>query len=156
MTATPYPAILLATADELDETARDTEIERPDLTADLTAVAAWMRDLAASPGRFSDGYHTMDELYEYRLLYHAHAARGWHAAGIPVVRSHRHSDGSEPFGGGWFIVVAQLPTGQVSNHYPLKDWSLFHGIPEAERPPAYDGHTPHDAAQRLRAHLEIP
>lgn len=102
------------------------------------------------PTQLTDGYHTMAELYDYRLLYHAHAARGWHAAGIPVVRSLRHSDGTLPFDGGMFIVVATLPTGQVSNHYPLRDWALFDGIPEASRPPAYDGHTPQDAATRLR------
>jgi len=61
-----------------------------------------------------DEYHTMEELYEYRLLYNAHAARGWLAIGVPVVKSWKHSDGEPCFGGGWFIVVAQLSTGQVS------------------------------------------
>ena len=72
-----------------------------------------------------DEYHTLEELYEYRMLYNAHAAQGWLSAGIPVTKSWHHSDGEECFGGGWFIVTAQLPTGQVSNHYPAKDWDLF-------------------------------
>ena len=46
----------------------------------------------------SDEYHTMDELYEYRMLYNGHSARGWRAAGIPVVKSWRHSDGEPCFG----------------------------------------------------------
>jgi len=29
------------------------------------------------------------------------------------------------FGGGWFLVVAVLPTGQISNHYELKHWDLL-------------------------------
>lgn len=34
-----------------------------------------------------------------------------------VHKSYRHADGELCFGGGWFIVMANLPTGQVSNHY---------------------------------------
>jgi len=111
-----------------------------------------LRELLAS-GEASDGYHTHRELYEYRMLYNAHAARGWLAAGIPVVRSWRHSDGELCFGGGWFIVSADLPTGQVSNHYMAACWDLFSEIPEVDLPPEYDGHTPSDVAERLRAAL---
>jgi hypothetical protein len=104
-------------------------------------------------GEASDGYHTHRELYEYRMLYNAHAAHGWVSAGVPVVKSRRHSDGEPCFGGGWFIVVAELPTGQVSNHYRDEHWDLFN-VPEAEIPPVYDGHTPADAATRLRSALQ--
>lgn len=107
-------------------------------------------DLVA--GEASDGYHTHRELYDYRMLYNAHAAHGWVASGIPVVKSWRHSDGEECFGGGWFIVVATLPIGQVSNHYKAEHWGLF-AVPEVDLPPEYDGHTPQDAADRLRAAL---
>lgn len=99
-----------------------------------------------------DGYHTHAELYRYRMLYNAHAAKGWLAAGVPVVKSWRHSDGVECFGGGWFIVTATLPSGQVSNHYEAADWDLFH-VPEVDRAPEWDGHTPADAADRLAADL---
>lgn len=104
--------------------------------------------------QISDGYHTFEELYEYRMLYNAHAASGWVAKGYPVVKSWRHSDGEECFGGGWFIVTAQLPTGQVSNHYPEEDWDLF-DVPEMETAPEWDGHTPQDAARRLHEALMI-
>jgi hypothetical protein len=103
-------------------------------------------------GETSDGYHTFNELYEYRMLYNAHAAHGWLAAGIPVVKSWRHSDGEKCFGGGWFIVSAHLPTGQVSNHYEAGYWDMFQ-VPEVDLPPEYDGHTPKDAAVRLRKAL---
>lgn len=95
-----------------------------------------------------DEHHTMEELYRYRMLYNAHAARGWAAAGIPVVKSMNHHDGEPVFGAGWFIVTAQLPTGQVSNHYREEDWDLF-AVPEVERPPEWDGHTPAQAEERL-------
>jgi hypothetical protein len=100
-----------------------------------------------------DEYHTMAELYEYRMLYNAHAAAGWLAAGHYVVKSWRHSDGELCFGGGWFVVVALLPTGQVTNHYEAQHWDLFNVPEPLSLPPAYDGHTPAEAADRLRAAL---
>lgn len=103
-------------------------------------------------GEASDGYHTHNELYRYRMLYNAHATVGWVAQGIPVVKSWRHADGELCFGGGWFIVTATLPTGQVSNHYEAKHWDLF-DVPEVVLPPVWDGHTPEDAADRLEAAL---
>ena len=104
-------------------------------------------------GEASDGYHTHNELYEYRTLYHAHAARAWMLDGVEVTKSRRHADGELCFGGGWFIVTAQLPTGQVTNHYPERDWPLF-DVPEVERPTEWDGHTPQEAAARIRAALD--
>ena len=80
-------------------------------------------------GEVSDGYHTFNELYYYRMLYNAAffnlLPKEW------VHKSKRHHTGEECFGGGWFVVMANLPTGQISNHYELKDWDLFQ-IPEKE------------------------
>jgi hypothetical protein len=105
-------------------------------------------------GGVSDGHHTFDELYEFRKLYNA-GLFGLLAAVVGnnyVVKSKYHSDGEECFGGGWFIVVAELPTGQISNHYKLEDWDLFK-IPAVERPPEYDGHTSKDTVERLKKWL---
>lgn len=87
----------------------------------------------------SDGYHTFAELYEYRMLYNALAAN---AMPDKAMKCWRHSDGELCFGGGWFVVVLTLPTGQVTNHY----------VPAVEHTdlPPYDGHTPAKAAERLR------
>ena len=98
----------------------------------------------------SDGYHTFAELYEYRLLYNALAAN---AMPERAVKSWKHSDGEPCFGGGWFVVVLDLPTGQVSNHYEADAWDLFH-IPEVPTAPEWDGHTPQDAADRMRRALQ--
>lgn len=104
-------------------------------------------------GNISDGYHTFNELYEYRLLYNASMFNELAKQGLyDVHKSKRHSDGEECFGGGWFIVQAQLPTGQISNHYEMKDWDLFQ-IPEKEKANIWDGHTPQDVAKRLRDFL---
>jgi len=103
---------------------------------------------ATNIGEVSDGFHTFNELYEYRMLYNAHAVKAW----TNVVKSLRHHDGELCFGGGWFIVTAQLPTGQVSNHYRVEHWDLF-DVPEVETAPEWDGHSPAQAAQRLREAL---
>ena len=102
-------------------------------------------------GEVSDGYHTFNELYYYRMLYNAAffnlLPKEW------VHKSKRHHTGEECFGGGWFIVMANLPTGQISNHYELKDWDLFQ-VPEKEFADEWDGHTPQEAAERLYKYLQ--
>lgn len=131
---------------------RDTLSRHEKERLDLARAVADQHEVLKS-GEASDGYHTHNELYEYRMLYHAHAVRHWLALGYPVTKSWNHSDGEPCFGGGWFIVTAQLPTGQVSNHYKADDWKLF-DVPEVERPDEWDGHTPQEAADRIRAALE--
>lgn len=109
-----------------------------------------------APGTTSDGHHTFEELYAYRAAFHA--AFAWELANDGfhrLVKSWRHHDGTECFGGGWFIVIGDLPNdhGQISNHYPAADWDLFH-VPEVDRAPAWDGHTPAEALERIRTYLE--
>ena len=105
-------------------------------------------------GDVSDGYHTFNELYEYRLLYNASMFNELAKQGLyDVHKSKRHSDGEVPFGdSNWFIVMAELPTGQISNHYEMRDWDLFQ-IPEKEKANVWDGHTPKDVAERIRRFL---
>jgi hypothetical protein len=97
----------------------------------------------------SDGFHTFKELYEFRLLYNAALFSEWAQHGLyDVHKSWRHHDGEYPFGGDWFVVMAQLPTGQISNHYPAKDWDLFK-VPTRGKAAVWDGHTAKDVAKRL-------
>ena len=105
-------------------------------------------------GEFSDGYHTFNELYEFRKLYNALLFNEWAKnEEVEVYKSKRHYDNKECFGGGWFIVVAMLPSGQISNHYELKDWDLF-DIPEYEKSKyEFDGHTPEDVRVRMISFL---
>lgn len=105
-------------------------------------------------GKISDGYHTFNELYEFRKLYNAALFNEWAKQGLyDVHKSTKHHDGQECFGGGWFIVMATLPTGQISNHYELKDWDLFRCREQAVAN-VWDGHTAQDVAQRLLALLQ--
>lgn len=100
----------------------------------------------------SDGHHTFNELYHYRMLYNAIACRAWLKEGHTVVKSWNHHDGEPCLGGGMFVVQAELPTGQVSNHYKAEYWDLF-DVPAIELPTVYDGHTPAIAAARMLEYL---
>lgn len=125
-------------------------------------------------GKFSDGAHTFDELYRIRATYNAVLFNEWGEKHIKVTeyskkgeevfhrefeeikpkydvhKSLKHHDGELCFGGGWFIVVAILPTGQISNHYPIEEWDMFK-IPEVEKAKyEFDGHTSEDVINRLK------
>lgn len=119
-----------------------------------------------------DGYHTFGELYDIRKAYNVALFNEWgnlnttrrfrddtqfdgigSETGIKynVHKSLKHFDGELCFGGGWFIVVAVLPTGQISNHYKIEDWDLFQ-IPTFEKALfEFDGHTTQDVINRLLA-----
>ena len=122
-----------------------------ELTEDaVRSVVEWTNPVTAET---SDWHHTFAELYRYRMLYNAALFNEWaRDYRYDVHKSERHHDGEECFGGGWFIVVAQLPTGQISNHYPMSDWYRFR-VPEFPLAAEWDGHTPEQAAQRLEAFI---
>lgn len=106
--------------------------------------------LGHDPSEISDGFHTFGELYEFRMLYNALLFNEWAENNkYNVHKSLRHSDGERPFGkDNWFIVVAILPTGQISNHYLIGFWDLFK-IPEVDKALKYDGHTTTDVINRM-------
>lgn len=104
-------------------------------------------------GNISDGYHTFNELYRYRMLYNAAFFNELAKGDIKVCKSHKHYDGEECFGGGWFIVMAELPTGQISNHYENRYWELFN-IHELDTAWEWDGHTSNEAADRIESYLK--
>jgi hypothetical protein len=128
------------------------------ITALRTAIEqAEEQEPVVLDGNTSDGYHTFNELYEFRKAYNAALFNEWAAGGkCSVHKSWRHHDGELCFGGGWFIVVAVLPEGQISNHYEAKDWGLF-AVPETERALfEFDGHTGGDVVARLKAYTTPP
>lgn len=117
----------------------------------------------------SDGYHTFKELYDFRTVYNALLFNEWtnqkgneefhdvnmvtHNTKYSVHKSWNHNDGNPCFDGGWFIVVAKLPSGQISNHYPADRWNDFK-VPETSRALfPFDGHTGHDVLKRLEKEL---
>lgn len=98
-----------------------------------------------------DEYHSMHELYQHRmaltialfnLINYVDTQNE-----LTVIKSKLHFDGTM-FDGGYFIVMALTPNGQISYHYKLKHWDKFR-IPEVEKAPKWDGHTSLDALERL-------
>lgn len=96
-------------------------------------------------GEFSDGFHTFNSLYHQRLILFAALVNTF-----PTLawKSHKHSDGEAPFGGGWFIVGVDTPKGPYTYHYENKDWDLFR-CKEVATAPEWDGHTDKDVERVL-------
>ena len=102
-------------------------------------------------GELSDGFHTFNSLYYQRAILFATIVNTYKEL---AWKSKKHEDGEFCFGGGWFIVVALLPRGQISNHYELKDWGLFK-IPVYEKSKyEFDGHTTDDVIFRLESAIK--
>lgn len=118
------------------------------------------------PGDMSDGYHTFNELYRYRMLYNAAFLNTYSNPEVRMMsdgnrsvivrnvgKSRLHHDGTEPFGGGWFVVWVTLPDGSVTfNHYPMEYWDLFNAD-EYDTAPEWDGSTPEQEGDMLEAWL---
>lgn len=97
----------------------------------------------------------IQELYEFRMLYNAIAFNELHkTTDIEVYKSRKHHDGELCFDGEWFIVVAILPTGQITNHYHIDNWDLFKIPTKDKMVHEYDGHTPQDVIQRIKDYLK--
>lgn len=132
---------LHALADQVDAL----EKELRETTSRADKMYERLNDLLANP---RDEYHTMAELYEYRMVYNA-LATVWFGEMGRAVKSWRHHDGELCFGGGWFIVCLYTPDGLATNHYKAEHWDLF-AATEVETAPEWDGHTPAMALERLR------
>nr|DAK67518.1 MAG TPA: Protein of unknown function (DUF551) [Caudoviricetes sp.] len=94
--------------------------------------------------KISDGYHTFADLYEQRLILSAALAKN----NPHAWKSKRHEDGSDPFGGGWFIMGFDTDEGCYTYHYELKDWDLFQ-CKELDKGKPWDGHTSKDVRRLL-------
>lgn len=98
----------------------------------------------------------IEELYDFRLTYNALLFNEWaENQKYEVYKSRRHGDGEFCFDGEYFIVVAQLPTGQVTNHYHIRHWDMFK-INEYEKVKEdFDGHTSSDVIERLQQVIDV-
>ncbi len=110
-----------------------------------------------TPVGVSDGYHTFDELYYYRLCYNValinslvklKATNPDKYKDIKVCKSKKHFGGKPCYDGTWFIVMISTPWGQISNHYKLEYWDMFNcrAINTSWK---WDGHGMKEAMERL-------
>lgn len=110
----------------------------------------------------SDGYHTMDELYDHRItlyiaLCRTYQRRDQHmenelgtAQSVTCVwRSKLHSDGTAF--DGWFILGIDQEKGyQITYHLPLDRWDETEFAKTLDKAPEWDGHTSADVLARLK------
>lgn len=95
-------------------------------------------------GELSDGYHTFNELYHHRavlfsVICNIFSDKAWKS------KLHDTGDMFE----GMFIVGIDTPQGQATYHYDIEPyWDLFK-VKELEKAPAWDGHTPAEAIERI-------
>lgn len=130
----------------IDETTDPT----PDIQAMITGALSdgWPVDA------LSDGNSTFADLYTWRRILHAALIPYLLADGVTVVKSRRQADGEPCEGGEAFVVVTELDTGQVTHHYPIRHWRQIQ-CPVIDRAPEWDGHTAHDAVDRISALLYL-
>lgn len=126
----------------------------------------------------SDGYHTMDELYDHRITLFIAFCKWFniidrafpkvkiepllvknHKTGMienkaeivrnPVWRSKLHSDGSEFEC--WFILgIGKEPGKQITYHLPISKWDETEFAETLENSPEWDGHSSVEVMERLK------
>lgn len=106
----------------------------------------------------SDGFHTMDELYEHRIELFIALARicrrqELRIGEIPdqpfVWRSRAHDDGEGYMG--WYLMGIRNFSGQqMTYHLPDRTWKDTEFARTLERAPKFDGHKPSDVLERLK------
>lgn len=119
------------------------------------------KEFTVKDGTISDGYHTVDELYEHRIrlfmaacsmcsgLNKLIAKKAPTIKQIDIIRSKLHHDGSGFVG--YFILMlnGDQPGNQISYHLPDKYWEACSFAKEVPTAPEWDGHTSDDVLQRL-------
>ena len=99
--------------------------------------------------KVSDGYHTIEELYEHRhLLYLLYV--------ISQIGNYDDIYYKEEDYPGWFILYIEITEGQISYHLPNKYLKIVkaQGIKKAPDDYKWDGHTSKDVLERLDHELE--
>jgi hypothetical protein len=117
---------------------------------DLSGVSQDFQ-LICESNDISDGYHTVDELYDHRVilsigLFSKYPEYSWVAD--------KHSDGT--FFSDWMLLGMSIPDiGQVTYHIPEKYREMCRelGIPSLNIAPPFDGHSAKDVLKRLKRFL---
>lgn len=114
-----------------------------------------------SYGDVSDGYHTIEELYDHRITLYIALCRELQRPGTwvgetltpekPVWRSKLHHD-STGYDGWFMLAIGKEPGKQITYHIPLSRWNETDFAETFEKAPVpFDGHTSADVLERLKA-----
>lgn len=99
----------------------------------------------------SDGYHTIDELYDHRItLFIALCASMRLHTDAEIWRSKEHSDGSS-FDGWYILGIGSEKGKQITYHIPIGRWDESSFAITRDRAPEWDGHSPADVLTRLKS-----
>lgn len=94
----------------------------------------------------SDGYHTLDELYEHRCLLFINLCLSRQGSARWKIDPKTHREGAFS---GWFLLYLELPTGQISYHIPNY---MHHFVRDAivqDDDYEWDGHDANETLLRL-------
>lgn len=111
----------------------------------------------------SDGYHTMDELYEHRIRLYLALVKIYDNYITPLNvavkcwKTRKHADGSSYHG--WFLLgmtcikpspdfIGDPTIFEISYHIPDKYWQTVNVV-ELPKASPFDGYTPNDVLERL-------
>ncbi len=106
---------------------------------------------------YSDGYHTMSELYHHRYVLFCALVKVYDNYKTPLSsnvicwKSKFHDDGTmfeNSFIVGMTVRKLNMTTEHITYHLPLDWWDKFN-IMTYEKAPPYDGHTSADVIERL-------
>ena len=98
--------------------------------------------------KISDGFHTLEELYEHRTVLLAVVVNLLPSC---FFKSRKHEDGS--MFPGYFIVMGTLCSGQISYHCEERYWDLFK-CGETEFAAKWDGHSSDDVLDRITRYVQ--
>ena len=103
----------------------------------------------------SDGFHTIDELYEHRIRlwitlcrYFIQGKASYDSRNVWI--SKLHSNGSS-FDGRFIMGIGREKGNQITYHLPISYWKECEKTAQVlEKAPEYDGHTSDDVLGRLK------
>ncbi len=97
-------------------------------------------------GDVNDGYHSMDELYEFRNILFVNLIKCY---SNDAWKASKNADGQK--WDGWFVAGIFPEAGkQITFHLPDKYWDNLNEILTFEINPFYDGHSSLDVLNRLK------
>lgn len=109
----------------------------------------------ADLGKVSDGYHTIEELYDHRITLYIALCKQitnqpYNDLKYEIWRSKTHSDG-KPAGDGWFIMgIGKLLGEQITYHLPLSRWDETNFAETLGKAPEWDEHSSAEVLERLK------
>jgi hypothetical protein len=101
--------------------------------------------------KVSDGYHTIQELYDHRIALYIALCKFYEAGYGQIWRAKKHHDGGSY--DGWFLLgINTKPGKQITYHIPMEYWKDTEFADTYDQSPfEWDGHTSADVLERIKS-----